>query len=78
MVANHVCMGLSCMAAGFQQNKIDKQKRRQSYGYLNRESWAGKEKVILALLKPLKIFFDYKSIPHKINHGKIVKQMVIL
>ena len=49
-------MGLSCMAAEFQRSLINNQKG-DFYANLIRESWEGKEKVILALLKPLKINF---------------------
>ena len=76
MIAKQVYMGLSCMAAGFQRSLINQ--KGDLYENLIRESWEGKEKVILALLKPLQISFYVNNIAHKINHGKNVKQMVIL
>ena len=76
MVAKHVYMGLSCMAAEFQRSLINQ--KGDFHANLIRESWEGKEKVILALLKPLQISFYVNNIAHKINHGKNVKQMVIL
>lgn len=43
MVAKHVCMGLSCMAAGFQHSLINNQKG-DFHANLIRESWEGKRK----------------------------------
>lgn len=43
MVAKHVCMGLSCMAAEFQRSLINSQKG-DFHANLIRESWGGKEK----------------------------------
>lgn len=43
MVAKHVYMGLSCMAAEFQGSLINNQKG-DFYANLIRESWEGKRK----------------------------------
>jgi len=59
----------SCVSASFINNQ-----KGGFHAKLIRESWEGKRKVILVLLKPLKIIFDDNTITYKINHCKLLSK----